>query len=101
MVENVTKEFRSIYLSLGFGIASVCTSMGNPLFGAIFGIIALVFQHKAKKAGYENSDLKAGFITGLIGLIISCIAIVVTVLAIIFYFGAVLLTIFGALMEAL
>lgn len=79
-------------LILVFGILSILTCCCYGIIGLIFGIIALVMAKKAKKIylaepelykGYNN--VKTGKILAIIGIILSTIYLVGTIVALAFY----------------
>ena len=67
--------------SMVCGIASiVCCWMGyGAVAGLICGIVALVLSSGCVKEGYENQFTKVAKITGIIGLILSAIGLVVSI----------------------
>ncbi|MDN3594613.1 CCC motif membrane protein [Zunongwangia endophytica] len=70
-------------LILVFGILSIIGCCCYGVLGIIFGILAIVLANKAKALYYANPDLymgyenvKTGRILGIIGLVLSILAIV-------------------------
>ena len=79
-------------LILVFGILSILTCCCYGIIGLIFGIIALVMAKKAKELylaepelyrGYGN--VKTGRILAIIGIILSAIYLIGTIIALAFY----------------
>lgn len=69
--------------SLVLGILSIPTCFCYGLLGLILGIIAVVLGKKAKKVYAENPEMytgignaKAGYITGIIGIILGALYVV-------------------------
>ncbi len=72
--------------SLVLGILSIPTCFCYGLLGLILGIIAIVLGKKAKKVYAENPELytgvgnaKAGYVTGVIGVILGAIYLAIIV----------------------
>lgn len=68
--------------SMVCGILSVCwgcagISIWGGVIGIALGIVAFVLSSGLKKAGGYNGMAKAGFICGLIGVILSAIMLIV------------------------
>lgn len=69
--------------SMVCGILSVCWGCGSifiwvvGVIGIALGIVAFVLSSGLKKAGGYNGMAKAGFICGLIGVILSAIMLIV------------------------
>lgn len=63
--------------SLVLGIVSIisCFTGIGSIVGLVTGIIGLVFANKAKKVGYYGGIQTGGFVTSLVGLIISSLVI--------------------------
>jgi hypothetical protein len=79
-------------LILVFGILSILTCCCYGIIGLIFGIIALVLVKKAKQIylaepenykGYNN--VKTGKILAIIGIVLSSIYLIGTIIALAFY----------------
>lgn len=79
-------------LILVFGILSILTCCCYGIIGLIFGIVALVMAKKAKEIylaepelyqGYGN--VKTGRILAIIGIILSAIYLIGTIIALAFY----------------
>ncbi len=79
-------------LILVFGILSILTCCCYGIIGLIFGIIALIMAKKAKQIylaepelykGYEN--VKTGRILAIIGIVLSSIYLIGTIIAFAFY----------------
>lgn len=79
-------------LILIFGILSILTCCCYGIIGLIFGIIALVLAKKAKQtylaepelySGYQN--VKTGKILAIIGIVLSSIYLIGTIIALAFY----------------
>ncbi|MBD5156629.1 MAG: hypothetical protein HDT13_03205 [Butyrivibrio sp.] len=72
--------------SLVCGILSLEGIFGcfaNPvcaIIGLALGIVAIVLSSGVKNAGSENGMSKAGFVCGLIGLILSAIGLIVGII---------------------
>lgn len=69
-VENKSGNNKAVG-SLVCGIMSLLTSY----FGIIIGIVAILLASSARKNGYVGNFAKAGKITGIIGIVISCLVI--------------------------
>lgn len=67
--------------SLVLGIVSVisCFTGIGSIIGLVTGIIGLVYANKAKKEGYHGGMQTGGFVSSLVGLIISAIVVVLTI----------------------
>jgi len=61
-----------------FGILSVVFSLVFPFFGIVFGVISLLFAIKQKKIN-KNSWSKAAMILSIIGILLSIIIWIVTI----------------------
>lgn len=61
-----------------FGILSIVFSLVFPIFGIVFGVISLIFAIKQKKIN-KNSWSKAGMILSIIGILLSLIIWIVTI----------------------
>lgn len=62
--------------SIVFGIIGICIGWLSPIFGIIFGILAIVYASKAKR-----TDLSAGtpgIVLGIISLVIALIMFMLT-----------------------
>lgn len=79
-------------LILVFGILSILTCCCYGIIGLIFGIIALIMAKKAKQIylaepelykGYNN--VKSGKILAIIGIVLSAIYLIGTIIAFAFY----------------
>lgn len=70
--------------SLVLGIVSVlsCFTGIGAIVGLVTGIIGLVFANKAKKEGYYGGMQTGGFVSSLVGLIISALALVISIFVI-------------------
>lgn len=63
-------------VSLICGIAGIILGFIVPILGIILGILAIIFASMAKKREVPNGMRTAGFILGIIALIISVIWII-------------------------
>ena len=88
------RELPNSTLILVFGILSIIGCCCYGVAGIIFGIIALVMAKRAMEiynadpelyTGYQN--VKTGRILAIIGLVLSGLSIISTIIAIIFYGG--------------
>lgn len=79
-------------LILIFGILSIVTCCCYGILGLIFGIVALVMAKKAKQqylaepelySGYNN--VKTGRILAIIGIVLSAIYLILTIVGLAFY----------------
>lgn len=68
-------------VSLVLGILSLCLCLTRPWLSLILGIVGLVFAHIAKRRGYRNGIRTGGFVTSLLGVILSCLLGIVLVAA--------------------
>lgn len=67
--------------SLVLGIVSVlsCFTGIGALIGVITGIIGLVYANKAKRNGYKEGIQTGGFVSSLVGLIVSAIEVILII----------------------
>lgn len=81
--------------SLVLGIVSVlsCFTGIGSIIGLVTGIIGLIFASNAKKEGYYGGIQTGGFVCSLVGLIISCLVLIFSIV--------VLGSIFGLLNDAI
>lgn len=77
---------------LVFGILSILTCCCYGVIGLIFGIIALVMAGKAKRIYLAEPDLyrgynnvKTGRILAIIGIVLSALYLIFTIIALAFY----------------
>ncbi len=83
-MEQKTKSITSLVL----GILSILGMWTGPI-GLAMGIIAIVFSSKGLKQGQELRGLAiAGLVTGIIGVILSFVYIIIYLFMIIIGFGA-------------
>ena len=90
MAENTPVQGQSKTKSIVcmvFGIASIVASYGYG-FGLICAIVSLVLGSQCKKEGVQNTFTKAGKITGIIGLILSIIGTIASILVAVLYGAA-------------
>ncbi len=71
--------------SNGFSISSMACGIVSVVFpgalGILLGIVALVMRavYKNRNGGNDNSETKAGFITGIIGIILSVVVFIMII----------------------
>ena len=94
----------------GKAIASMCCGIAGlvcawesygAIVGLVLGIVALCLASSAAKEGNESGMRKAGYITGLIAVILSAVVFACSVIAAIACAGAVGAGALGAAMEGL
>lgn len=83
-MEPIKIEHGKAVASLVLGICScVCWFFGvGAILGVILGIIGLVLSRKATAAGNAEGINKAGFILSIIGLVVSGIVLIFSILII-------------------
>lgn len=72
-------------ISMICGIVSVVMCCSS-IVGVVCGIAAIVLARREKAAGRENTYVQIGYVCGIIGLILSAVALVVSILGALFGF---------------
>ncbi len=65
--------------SMVLGIVSIVTCC-VPIVGVVCGVVAVVFSRKMNRVGLVNSYTRAGFVCGLLGIGLSVLAFVYSVI---------------------